>query len=60
MEHGLEALANYHSEYDDEKRVLKIQPVHDWASHGADALQTLAISYDRRSDIDDDLKRQFG
>ena len=59
-ERGLEALANYHSEYDEEKQVLKIQPVHDWASHGCDALQTLAISYDRRSDIDEDLKRQFG
>ena len=59
-ERGLEALANYHSEYDEEKQVTKITPFHDWSCHGADALQTLAISYDRRSDISDDLKRQFG
>jgi len=57
---GLEALANYHSEYDEAKKVLKITPVHDWACHGADALQTLAISHDKGSDISDDLKRQFG
>ena len=38
----LEALANYRAEFDERKGVLKDQPRHDWASHGADALRLLA------------------
>lgn len=43
---GINALASYHSEYDESKRVVKLTPVHDWASHGADAFQTLALAHD--------------
>jgi len=42
---GLQALRNYRKEYDDKKRVFKDAPFHDWASHGADALRTLAVAY---------------
>jgi hypothetical protein len=40
---GIQALRNYHSEYDETKRVLKRSPVHDWSSHGADAWRYLAV-----------------
>jgi len=42
---GLDGLASYRSEYDDKNRVYKTQPIHDWASHPADAFQTLALSH---------------
>lgn len=42
---GIDGLASYHSEYDEKNRVLKASPVHDWASHPADAMQTLALAH---------------
>lgn len=38
-EMGLDALRMYRSEYDDKHQVLRPRPVHDWASHGADAFR---------------------
>lgn len=48
-ERGLDGLASYHSEYSEEKGVLKPTPVHDWASHPADSLQTLAMAHEFKS-----------
>lgn len=42
---GLEALRNYRREYDDDRQTYKNQPVHDWASHGADAFGTFAVAF---------------
>lgn len=42
---GIESLANYHREYDEKLKTYSYSPVHDWASHGADAFQTMAISH---------------
>lgn len=36
---GLEALRQYQFEYDDDKKVYRSKPRHDWASHGADAAE---------------------
>lgn len=47
--HGLEALRQYRSDWDDQKGVLQLRPVHDWTSHGADAFRYLAVSLDRLS-----------
>lgn len=44
-ERGLDALRNYHTDYDEETRVLGKVPVHDWSSHGADAFRTLAMGW---------------
>lgn len=38
---GLDALALYRSKWDETHRVLSRNPVHDWTSHGADALRYL-------------------
>lgn len=43
-QHGIDALASYHKEYDDKRREYKIRPVHDWSSHAADAFRYLAVS----------------
>jgi len=39
----INALRHYHRKYNDKDRVYKISVNHDWSSHGADALRTLAI-----------------
>jgi len=39
---GLEHMKSYHKEFDSAKNVFKKTPVHDAASHGADAFRTLA------------------
>jgi len=44
-EHGVNGIACYQHEWDDKKKVFKDQPLHDWASHPADALQTLALGW---------------
>lgn len=44
-EHGVNCLSSYQYEWDDKLGVFKSQPLHDWASHGADALQTLALGH---------------
>ena len=42
---GLNCLASYHKEWDDKRMDWKSQPVHDWASHGADAFRYLAVGH---------------
>jgi hypothetical protein len=46
---GLEALANYHREWDDSARTYRQQPKHDWSSHGADAFRELAVNLKDRN-----------
>lgn len=43
-ERGIDALKVYRAEYDDKLKALRPRPVHDWASHGADAFRYLAVS----------------
>jgi hypothetical protein len=40
---GLKALAYYRYAWDDEARTYSKLPIHDWASHGASALETVAL-----------------
>jgi phage terminase large subunit len=42
---GIEALKQYRAEYDEERKVLKPTPLHDWSSHAADAWRYLAIGW---------------
>ena len=39
---GVDALRNYHFEYDEEKKDYSPRPAHDWSSHGADAFRYAA------------------
>lgn len=41
---GLEALAAYRWDYNDRMAEFKTKPVHDWASHAADAWRYMALS----------------
>jgi phage terminase large subunit len=44
-ERGLEALQSYRWDYNTRVKDFTHLPVHDWASHGADAFRTLAVGY---------------
>jgi phage terminase large subunit len=40
-EKGIESLRQYQFEWDDDKRTFKSKPLHNWASHGADAFEII-------------------
>jgi phage terminase large subunit len=42
---GIDALKSYQAEWSEELRTFKKTPLHDWASHGADAFRYLAMSW---------------
>ena len=42
---GIEALKQYRAEYDEERKVLKPTPLHDWTSHAADAFRYLSMGW---------------
>jgi phage terminase large subunit len=42
---GIEALKHYRRDYNERLREFKATPVHDWASHGADAFRGLAVRW---------------
>jgi hypothetical protein len=41
---GLECLDNYKKDWDERNATWRSQPLHNWASHGADAMRTLACA----------------
>jgi hypothetical protein len=40
----IDCLCNYSKEYDDKMGTYKNRPVHNWASHGVDAFQTMTLA----------------
>ena len=46
----IRSLENYRQEYDDKKKVYKSIPLHNWASHAADAFRYLCISLPKTRD----------
>jgi hypothetical protein len=42
---GLAALQAYRREWDEASRTFRPKPLHDWCSHGADALRTFAMGF---------------
>lgn len=44
-EAGIRALDNYRREWDANRATFKSTPLHDWASHGADAFRQFAVGY---------------
>ena len=59
MERGWEVLCNYRYKYNEEDKVFRQIPHHDWASNGADAFMTFAQAdkdiSSRRADFDKPL-----
>jgi len=44
-EKGIDCLLNYSRDWDDNMKVWRKRPQHNWASHGADAFRYLAVGY---------------
>lgn len=42
---GIQCLDHYRKEWDEKRATFKSEPVHDWSSHGSDALMTGACGY---------------
>ena len=42
---GIEALKQYRAEYDEERKILSKEPLHDWTSHAADAFRYLSMAW---------------
>ncbi len=42
----LDCLSNYEKEYNEKLQVYKDHPLHNWASHGVDAFQTMTLAID--------------
>jgi phage terminase large subunit len=49
----LNALANYHKEFDERTKLFRDTPAHDWSSHFADAFRYLAVGWEEPVDADD-------
>lgn len=47
-ERGVNALENYRREWDDKNKTYRNYPLHDWASHGAKAMESVAIGLQRQ------------
>jgi phage terminase large subunit len=45
-EDGVVALEAYHREWDDDKKMFKDKPAHDWASHPADGFRYASVMWD--------------
>ena len=42
---GINALRQYRFEYDDQSKIFKVKPKHDWSSHAADAFEIIGQVY---------------
>lgn len=53
---GLKALKNYERKWDAKNKVYQSRPLHNWASHAADAFRYLALGLDERRPSDETMK----
>jgi hypothetical protein len=57
---GLDSLREYRREYDEKKHIFKPSPLHNWASHDADAFRYLACGLEPEAAIPTDIPRYSG
>ena len=48
---GIEALRQYQREYDEDKKAFRLSPLHNFASHPADAFRMLALAWRGKPEI---------
>lgn len=51
-ERGRECLKNFQKKWDAKNKIFSSAPLHNWASHGADAFRTFAMGHREESKID--------
>jgi hypothetical protein len=56
---GIDCLRMYRSEYDDKNQVLRQRPLHDWASHGADAFRCGVMGAEEQVRAEPTVKRNM-
>lgn len=56
-EKGIDALRNYHFEYDDDLKIFRSKPLHDWSSHASKAFELLARMWTEKTMTTEKLKR---
>lgn len=57
---GLPSLENYRAEYDEKLESFRQKGLHNWASHGAKAFETMAITHEFKSVASNALQDAFG
>lgn len=57
---GIKCLENYKKEWDEKHACWRSQPLHNWASHGADAVRTLATGLNFITNTNKDDGRRLG
>ena len=57
---GLESMRQYRREYDENKRMFKPTPLHNWCSHDADAFRYLASGLEPEAAVPVDIPRYTG
>jgi len=57
---GIKSLRAYQADYDENKRTLKPTPLHNWASHDADAFRYLATGLEPDAAVPADIPRYSG
>lgn len=55
---GIAALMHYHFEYDEDKKVFKSKPNHDWSSHASDAAEIMGRTWTERVITTKELDRK--
>ena len=56
-EKGINALKNYERKWDSKNKIFQGKPLHNWASHAADAFRTLAMGL--REDYSEETVRKY-
>lgn len=54
---GISALKNYERKWDNKAKIFQQRPLHNWASHAADAMRTAAMGLEGPEDTRDEKKR---
>ena len=58
-EQGIDCLRSYHREWDEQNKVFKPTPKHDWASHGADAFRGASEAHEMGQLTVHEVKKKF-
>ena len=58
-ERGIDCLRQYRRDYDENNKSFKARPLHDWSSHGADAMRYLAVGFRPMSNWGDPIRRNL-
>jgi hypothetical protein len=61
-EEGIECLRQYERSYNEDKKIFSDKPLHNWASHGADACRMAAVAWKEEAKLphkDDSIKGLF-